>query len=131
MYSAAATGIFDSRSSSRSASFLTGFGHPGTVDLGAQLVDLLGLLVAFAELLLDRLELLAKEVLALVLADLGLDLRLDLRSELEDLELLDEDPVQRVHAGADVERLEHLLLDRRADRGQARGDEVGELARDR
>ena len=112
VYSAAATGIFDSRSSSRSASFLTAFGHAGAVDLRAQLVDLLRLLVAFAELLLDGLELLAEEVLALVLADLRLHLRLDLRSELEDLELLDQDPVQRVHARADVERLEHFLLDR-------------------
>ena len=129
MYSAAATGIFDSRSSSRSASFLTAVGHAGRVDLVAQLVDLLGLLVAFAELLLDRLHLLAQEVLALVLADLGLHLRLDLRAELEHLELLDQDPVELVHARADVERLEHLLLHRRADRGQARRDEVGELAR--
>ena len=87
------------------------------------------LVVAFAELLLDRLHLLAQEVLALVLADFRLHLRLDLRSELEDLELLDQDPVQAVHPRADVERLEHFLLDRGADRAQARGDEVGEPAR--
>ena len=86
------------------------------------------LLVAFAELLLDRLQLLAQEVLALVLADLRLHLRLDLRAELEHLELLDQDPVERVHPRADVERVEHFLLDRRADGRQARGDEVGELA---
>ena len=107
---------------------LHGFRHAGRVDLRPQLVDLLRLLVAFAKLLLDRLELLAEEVLALVLADLRLHLRLDLRSELEDFELLDQQPVQRVHPRADVERLEHLLLDRRADGRQARGDEVGELA---
>ena len=101
---------------------------PAAVDLGAQLVDLLGLLVPLAELLLDRLQLLAQEVLALVLADLGLHLRLDLRSELEDLELLDQDAVERVHPRADVERLEDFLLHRRADGRQARGDEVGELA---
>ena len=104
-------------------------GHAGRFDLLAQLLDLLGLVVAFAELLLDRLHLLAQEVLALVLADLGLHLRLDLRAELEHLELLDQDPVQAVHPRADVERLEHLLLDRRADGRQARGDEVGEPAR--
>ncbi len=104
-------------------------GHAGGIDLRAQLVDLLGLLVAFAELLLDRLHLLAQEVLALVLADLGLDLRLDLRTELEHLELLDQDPVERVHPRPDVERLEHFLLHRRADGREARGDEVGELAR--
>ena len=104
-------------------------GQPGGVKLFPQLVDLLGLLVTFAELLLDRLHLLAQEVLALVLADFGLHLRLDLRAELEDLELLDEQTVERVHPGADIERLEHLLLDRGPDRRQARGDEVGELAR--
>ena len=119
MYSAAATGIFDRRSSSRSASFLTGLGHAGRLDLLGELLDLLGLVVALAELLLDRLHLLAQEVLALVLADLGLHLRLDLRPELEHLELLDQDPVQVVHPRADVERLEHLLLHRRADRRQA------------
>ena len=88
---------------------------PARVDLLAQLVDLLRLVVPLAELFLDRLELLAEEVLALVLADLRLDLRLDLRAELEHLELLDQEPVQHVHPGADVERFEHFLLDRRAD----------------
>ena len=105
--------------------------HPDRVDLGSQLLGFFGLLVSLAELLLDGLQLLAQEVLALVLADLGLHLRLDLRAELEDLELLDQDPVQAVHARAHVERRENLLLDRRADGRQARGDEIGELARDR
>jgi hypothetical protein len=73
------------RSSSRSASFLDRLGHADRLDLGAQLLDFLGLLVPLAELLLNRLQLLAEEVLALVLADLGLDLRLDLRAELEAL----------------------------------------------
>ena len=104
--------------------FLDRFRHAGGFDLLGQLLDVLGLIVAFAELLLDRLHLLAKEVFALVLADLGLHLRLNLRPELEDLELLDQDPVERVEPRPDVERLEHLLLDRRADRRQRRGDEV-------
>ena len=50
------------------------------------------------------------------------------RPELEDLELLDQDPVERVHPRADVERRQDFLLHRRADGRQARGDEVGELA---
>ena len=87
-------------------------GHAGGFDLLGELLDFLGLVVAFAELLLDRLHLLAQEVLALVLADLGLHLRLDLRAELEHLELLDQDAVQVVHPRADVERLEHFLLHR-------------------
>ena len=128
VYSAAATGIFASRSSSRMRLLLDRLGHAGGLDLLVELLDLLGLVVALAELLLNRLHLLAQEVLALVLADLRLHLRLNLRSELEHLELLDQDPVQRVHARAHVERLEHFLLHRRGDRGQARGDEVGEPA---
>ena len=53
----------------------------------AQLVHLGLLGVALAELGLDRLQLLAQEVLALALLHLGLHLRLDLRAELEHLEL--------------------------------------------
>ena len=100
-------------------------GHARGFDLLGELLDVLGLIVAFPELFLNRLHLLAQEVLALVLAHLGLHLRLDLRSELEDLELLDQHPVQAVHARADVERFEHLLLHRRADRRERRGDEIG------
>jgi hypothetical protein len=108
---------------------LHGIGHARGFDFLGELFNLLGLIVALAKLLLNRLHLLAEEVLALVLADLGLHLRLDLRSELEHLELLDQDPVQVVHAGADVEHLEDFLLDRRADGRQRRGDEVGQPAR--
>ena len=59
----------------------------GGLDLLAQLVRLRGLLVHLAELLLDRLELLAQEVLALALLHLGLDLRLDPRADRDQLEL--------------------------------------------
>ncbi len=48
-------------------------------------------LVALAELLLDRLQLLAQEVLALALVQLGLDLRLDLGADRDHLELARED----------------------------------------
>jgi hypothetical protein len=99
---------------------------PGGLDLLVELFDLLGLIVALAQLLLDRLELLAQEVLALVLADLGLHLRLNLGPELEHLELLDQDPIERVHARAHIERLEHFLFDRSGNRREARRDEIGE-----
>jgi hypothetical protein len=104
-------------------------GHPRRFDLVAQLVDFLGLIVAFAELLLDRLHLLAQEVLALVLADFGLHLGLNLRSQLENLELLGEDPVELIHPRAQVDGLEQLLFHRRPDRAETGRDEVGQPAR--
>ena len=93
-----------SRSSSRRASFWTSLGHAGRFDLLAEFVDLLRLIVALAEFPLDRLQLLAQEVVALVLADLRLHLRLDLRAELQHFELLDQDAVQQIEARAHVER---------------------------
>ena len=66
-------------------------GRSARVDPLAQLARSRPARVALAELLLDRLQLLAQEVLALALLHLGLDLRLDLRAELEDLQLAVED----------------------------------------
>ena len=68
-------------------------------ELLAQLAGLRRGLVDLAELLLDRLELLAQDVLALALVELGLDLRLDLRADRDDLELAREDR-RRAGAGA-------------------------------
>ena len=104
-------------------------GHAGGLDLFGELLDLLGLVVALAELLLDGLHLFAQEVLALVLADLRLHLRLNLRPELEDFELLDENAVQAVHPRPDVERFQDFLLHRGADGRERRGDEIGQPAR--
>ena len=67
-------------------------GQAGRLDPLTQLADLCLLGVALAELLLDRLHLLAQEELALALLHLRLDLRLDLGAELEDLELAIQDP---------------------------------------
>ena len=53
---------------------LHGLRHLRRLDLVAQLLDLASLVVAFAQLLLDRFELLAEEILALILADFGLHL---------------------------------------------------------
>ena len=66
----------------------------GQLELGellAQLLDLGLRRVALAELLLDRLELLAQHVLALGLVELGLHLGLDARAHGGDLELVRED----------------------------------------
>ena len=95
----------------------------------AQLGDLRLLGVVLAELLLDRLQLLAQEVLALALLHLRLDLRLDLRSELEHLELAAQDRRDRAQALLDVHLLEDLLALLGLDRAERRGDEMTERAR--
>ncbi len=85
----------------------------GQVDRGqlvAQLVDLGGHLVGLAQLLLDRLHLLAQEVLTLALLELGLDLRLDLGAERDHLELTREDLRQPPQPLRHVELFEQLLF---------------------
>ncbi len=98
-----------SRPSSRSTSARASLGSSSFVELLAQLRDLLALVVV-AELLLDRLHLLAQVHLALPLAQLLLDLRLDLFLRLEHADLpLDVDE----HAAEpllDAQRLEQALL---------------------
>ena len=124
-YSAAAGGSFSSRPSSRSACLRGVLGQLRRLDPLAQLVDLGLLLVALAELLLDRLQLLAQEVLALALVDLRLDLRLDLGAELDHLELAGEDLREAAQPLADVDLLEQLLLLLGRDPQRA-GDQVAE-----
>ena len=80
------------------------------LDLAAELRYLGLLLVAFAELVLDRLELLAEEVLALRVLHLRLHLGLDLRAELEHLELAVQDDGELPQACLDGRLLEELLL---------------------
>ena len=96
-------------------------------ELVAQLGDFLARVVV-AQLLLDRLELLAQVHLALALAQLFLDLRLDvfLRLEQPDLTLhVDQDAAQPL---LDAQRLEQSLLFRNGQLDVA-GDQVGEAAR--
>ena len=85
-------------------------GKLGRVELLAQLGDLRLHLVGLAKLLLDGLELLAQEVLALALVELGLDLRLDLRADRHHLELARQDLRQPAQPLADVDLLEQRLL---------------------
>ena len=94
----------------------------------AELVHLGLLVVPLAELLLDRLQLLAEEVLALALLHLRLDLGLDLRAELDHLELTAEDARDCVQPLLDVGGGEQglLLVGLQAHR---RGDEVRERTR--
>ena len=123
--SAACGGRFSRRSSSRSTWRRTSSGSPMLGEALAQLVGLRGALVEVAQLLLDGLELLAQDELALVAVELGLDLLLDAGPDRDDLELarerLREAPEARRDVGLLEERL--LLLGRDAQR---RGDEVAE-----
>ena len=104
------------------------FGQLHLVRTVAELIDLRLLRVALAELLLDRLQLLAQEVLALRGLHLGGDLVLDLRAELRDLELAVEDDEHRAQALLDHLLLEQLLL-LLGLQAQRRRDEVAERAR--
>ena len=99
-------------------------GHAGGLDLLAKLGQLLTPLVALAELLLDRLQLLPQVVLPLGLGHLALDLRVDLRPQLEDLGLLREGLHQRLEPRLDVGRLEERLALDGGQGGQGGGDEV-------
>ena len=104
-------------------------GHAGRLDLLAKLGQLLTPVVALAELLLDRLQLLPQVVLPLGLRHLALDLRVDLRPELEDLRFLRERLDQRLEPRLDVRRLEERLPLDCGQGGQGGGDEVDHPAR--
>ena len=126
-YSAAADGSRSSRASSRSAALRASSRQLELVEPLAQLVRVGLLGIALAELLLDRLQLLAEEELALALLELRLHLRLDLRAELEDLELAVEDLRDLAQPLLGVGELEDqlLLLGLQPEGG---GDEVAEAA---
>ena len=93
----------------------------------AQLAGLGRRLVELAELVLDRLELLAQDELALALLDLALDLRLDLGADRDDLELAGEQLDQAPQPPGDVDLLEQLLL-LLGRQPQRAGDQVGQRA---
>src|SRR5204863_6993388 len=90
-------------------------------------VEIALIAVVLAELLLDRLELLAEDVLALVFPHLLFDLGVDALAHLEDLELAREESEHLADAILRVDGLEQLrlLLDGRIE---VRGDEIGERA---
>ena len=126
--SAACGGSDSRRLSSRSACRRTSSGSPASSSWAAQLGGLLGDLVELAELLADRVELLAQDVLALRAVQLGLDLGLDARADRDDLELAREDVHQAPQPAGDVDLLQELLLLLGLE-PQRPGDEVAEGAR--
>ena len=91
----------------------------------AQLARLGDRRVVLAELLLDRLHLLAQDVLALGLVHLGLDLALDAALQLEHLDLLGQELADHAQPIGDVDRLEQLLALLGAHL-RAVGDHVGQ-----
>ena len=98
--------------------------HTRRFQLGAQLLDIALAVVAFAELLLDRLHLLAQVVIALGLLDLVLNLGLDLVAERLNLDFLREVLVDALQALQDVGGLEQFLPVRGSEEGQRGGDKV-------
>ena len=80
--------IWSSRRTCFSASVRASSGSPARVDLGAQLLHLLAVDVAVAQLALDLAQLLAQVVVALGLRHLLARLVLDLRLHLQDADLL-------------------------------------------
>ena len=102
--------------------------HPGLVGLLLERRDLLRQLVAFAQLALDRLQLLAQEELALAPVHLALGLGRDLLLHGQDLELLGHQLVDPAQALDGVGGLQDLLRPFDLEVEVARG-EVGQAPR--
>ncbi|OPY14804.1 MAG: hypothetical protein A4E69_00974 [Syntrophus sp. PtaB.Bin138] len=94
-------------------------------DFLAVLLDLDLGLVRFAQLLLDRLELLAEIIFPLALVHVALDLGLDLAAQLQDLDLMIDQTGHLLEALLDVQGFQNplLLLHGGVDDG---GDHVGQ-----
>ena len=108
-----------SRASSRSACSRTSSGMLGVRDLLAVLLDHRALVLA--ELLADRVELLAEEVVALLLLRAGLDVLADALAHLQLGEPLALEPQRELEPLDDVDRFEQLdLLARRRGRASSR-----------
>ena len=101
-------------------------GELGLLDALLDLGGLVAAVLAFAELLLDRLHLLVEVVLALGLLHLALDARADALLDLQDRDLGFHEAHRLFEALAHGERGQHLLLLGDLDR-EMRGDGVGEL----
>ena len=101
-------------------------GELGLLDALLELGGLVAAVLAFAELLLDRLHLLVEVVLALRLLHLALDARADALLDLQHRDFGFHEAHRLLQPLADGERAEHFLLLGDLDR-EMRGDGVGEL----
>ena len=99
-------------------------GHLGGEDLLLEFSD--RRLLAVAQFLLDRLDLLVQVVLALALLHLALDAAADALLDLKDVDLV-LDARAELQALVDLEQVEHRLLVLELER-QVRGDRVGQAA---
>ena len=104
-------------------------GHPGFFELLAKFVDFDLAVVGFSQFLVNRLELLAQQIFALALADLLLNLLLDLVAQLQNFEFLREFADERLKPSPDVRGLEQFLAKQRGKRRQIRRDEIGQTHR--
>ena len=102
-------------------------GHLGRLDLLLEGVEVAGVL-ALAQLVLDRLELLAQHRLALVLRELLAHLRVDLLLDLDELDLALQQHQQAPQAlgHVDLDQQRRALLGRQVD---GRGDDVAQARR--
>ncbi len=102
-------------------------GHARGLDLLVQLFEI-SALFAFAQFLLDGLDLLVQVVLALALLHLALDAAADALFHLQDVDLAFQLRQQALQTFGHIEHLEDLLLLLKLDR-QMRGDGVGQTTR--
>ena len=116
----------DRRSNSRSTSLLTASGRPSASSFFLQLLEVVGAL-ALAELVLDRLELLAQVELALPVAELLAHLGLDVLLRVEHRELALDHHQDAAQPLLDRQRLEQRLALGGRELGVA-GDQVGQPA---
>ena len=84
--------------------------HLGVGDLLPEVVEVAAALVDLAQLFLDRLQLLAQDVLALVAPHLLLDLGVDLLAHLQHLVLARQELQHPAQARLEIEDLQHFLL---------------------
>ena len=84
-------------------------GHLGVFDVLPELGHFLGPLVQFAQLLLDRLQLFAEEVLALGFVHLALGFGLDFLLHREDFDLRAQQFAGAAQPGDGIEDLQHIL----------------------
>ncbi len=103
--------------------------HAGLLDLFLELLGVALGFVLLAQLLLDRLHLLAQVVLALRLLHAVLHLGLNLVAELLHLQLFGQVLVDLLQPQVDVRGLQNLLLVARGERGQRGGDEIHQPSR--